>query len=169
MPVIPLPPRPQARNGTLAAAITLALGAAQAYAADPGDNLQEIVVTANRREQNLIDVPYNISAVSGVQLQAAGIATRVVSMPCVEWFNEQDEAYREEILPAAVRARVSVEAGIGLGWRAFVGDAGASVSLEHFGASASYQKLYEEFGFTAEHVVAAARASLARVRKENVA
>ena len=66
MPVIPLPPRPQARNGTLAAAITLALGAAQAYAADPGDNLQEIVVTANRREQNLIDVPYNISAVSGV-------------------------------------------------------------------------------------------------------
>jgi transketolase len=103
------------------------------------------------------------------QLQADGIPTRVVSMPCVEWFNEQDEAYREEILPAAVRARVSVEAGIGLGWRTFVGDDGASVSLEHFGASASYQKLYEEFGFTAEHVVAAARASLARVRKENVA
>jgi transketolase len=103
------------------------------------------------------------------QLQAAGIATRVVSMPCVEWFNEQDEAYREEILPAAVRARVSVEAGIGLGWRAFVGDAGASVSLEHFGASADYQVLYEKFGFTAEHVVTAARASLARVRKETVA
>jgi transketolase len=100
------------------------------------------------------------------QLQAAGIATRVVSMPCVEWFNEQDEAYREEILPAAVRARVSVEAGIGLGWRAFVGDAGASVSLEHFGASADYQVLYEKFGFTAEHVVTAARTSLARVRKE---
>jgi transketolase len=102
------------------------------------------------------------------QLQAAGIATRVVSMPCVEWFNEQDEAYREEILPAAVRARVSVEAGIGLGWRAFVGDDGASVSLEHFGASADYQVLYEKFGFTAEHVVTAARTSLARVRKEKV-
>jgi transketolase len=110
-----------------------------------------------------------IAVAAREQLQAAGIATRVVSMPCVEWFNEQDEAYREEILPAAVRARVSVEAGIGLGWRAFVGDAGASVSLEHFGASADYQKLYEEFGFTAEHVVTAARASLARVRKETVA
>ncbi|HEY6481808.1 MAG TPA: transketolase [Streptosporangiaceae bacterium] len=102
------------------------------------------------------------------QLQAAGIATRVVSMPCLEWFNEQDDAYREEILPAAVRARVSVEAGIGLGWRGVVGDDGESVSLEHFGASADYQVLYEKFGFTAEHVVAAARTSLARVRKETV-
>jgi transketolase len=100
------------------------------------------------------------------QLQAAGIATRVVSMPCVEWFEEQDEAYRAEVLPPAVRARVSVEAGIAQGWRAFVGDAGESVSLEHFGASADYQVLYEKFGFTAEHVVEAARASLARVRKE---
>jgi transketolase len=100
------------------------------------------------------------------QLQAAGIATRVVSMPCVEWFEEQDEAYRAEVLPPAVRARVSVEAGIAQGWRAFVGDAGESVSLEHFGASADYQVLYEKFGFTAEHVVEAARASLARARKE---
>jgi transketolase len=102
------------------------------------------------------------------QLQAAGIPTRVVSMPCVEWFNEQDDAYRQEILPAAVRARVSVEAGIGLGWRGIVGDAGESVSLEHFGASADYQVLYEKFGFTAEHVVTAARTSLARIRKETV-
>jgi transketolase len=107
-----------------------------------------------------------IAVAAREQLEAAGIATRVVSMPCVEWFNEQDDAYREEILPAAVRARVSVEAGIGLGWRGFVGDDGESVSLEHFGASAAYQKLYEEFGLTAEHVAAAARASLARVRKE---
>jgi transketolase len=109
-----------------------------------------------------------IAVAAREQLQAAGIATRVVSMPCVEWFTEQDGAYREEILPAAVRARVSVEAGIGLGWRAFVGDDGESVSLEHFGASAAYQKLYQEFGLTAEHVAAAARASLARVRKETV-
>ena len=102
------------------------------------------------------------------QLQADGIAARVVSMPCVEWFNEQDEAYRDEVLPPAVRARVSVEAGIAQGWRAYVGDAGESVSLEHFGASADYQVLYEKFGFTAEHVVQAAQASLARVRKETL-
>jgi transketolase len=97
------------------------------------------------------------------QLQAEDIPTRVVSMPCVEWFSEQDAAYTEQVLPAAVKARVSVEAGIGLGWRAFVGDAGASVSLEHFGASADYKTLYDEFGITADHVAAAARDSLARV------
>jgi transketolase len=99
-------------------------------------------------------------------LAGEGIAARVVSMPCVEWFREQGAAYREEVLPAGVRARVSVEAGIAMGWREFTGDLGESVSLEHFGASASYQKLYEEFGLTAEHVAAAARASLARARKE---
>jgi transketolase len=99
-------------------------------------------------------------------LQADGIGTRVVSMPCVEWFTEQDADYREQVLPAAVRARVSIEAGIGLGWRAFVGDAGASISLEHYGASADYKKLYEEFGITAEAAAAAARDSLARVRSE---
>jgi transketolase len=97
-------------------------------------------------------------------LQRDGIGTRVVSMPCVEWFAAQDTAYREQVLPAAVRARVSIEAGIALGWREYVGDAGASVSLEHFGASADYKKLYEEFGITAEHAAAAARDSLARVR-----
>jgi len=96
------------------------------------------------------------------QLQAEGVATRVVSMPCVEWFAEQDAAYRDGVLPPAVRARVSVEAGIALGWRQFVGDLGESVSLEHFGASADYRKLYEEFGITAEAVAQAARASLAR-------
>jgi transketolase len=98
------------------------------------------------------------------QLQAEGVATRVVSMPCVEWFDEQDAAYRDEVLPAAVRARVSVEAGVALGWRGYVGDLGESVSLEHFGASADYRKLYEEFGITAEHVAQAAKASLARAR-----
>ena len=98
------------------------------------------------------------------ELQRAGIPTRVVSMPCVEWFDEQDAAYRDQVLPPSVRARVSVEAGIGLGWRAFVGDLGASISLEHFGASADYKKLYEEFGITAERTVAAARESLSRAR-----
>jgi len=88
----------------------------------------------------------------------------VVSMPCVEWFAEQDDSYQQEVLPARVRARVSVEAGIALGWRGFVGDAGECVGLEHFGESADYQTLYREFGITAEHVVTAAKASLARVR-----
>ena len=93
-------------------------------------------------------------------LEAEGTPTRVVSMPCVEWFEAQDEAYRQRVLPPAVRARVSVEAGIALGWRGYVGDVGESVSLEHFGASADYKTLFQQFGFTPERVVAAARASL---------
>jgi transketolase len=100
-------------------------------------------------------------------LAQEGVAARVVSMPCVEWFTAQEAAYQEEVLPARVRARVSVEAGIALGWRAFVGDAGECISLEHFGASADYRVLYEEFGITAERVTAAARASLARVAGGN--
>jgi transketolase len=94
-------------------------------------------------------------------LQAEGIPTRVVSMPCVEWFNKQDAAYREAVLPASVKARVSVEAGLSLGWKEFVGDAGRSVSLEHYGASADYKRLFQEFGITAEAVAAAAKESLA--------
>jgi transketolase len=96
-------------------------------------------------------------------LQGGGIPTRVVSMPCVEWFAGQDASYQEEVLPPGIRARVSVEAGIALGWRAFVGDAGECVSLEHYGASAAYPTLYEEFGITSDHVASAARASLARL------
>ena len=84
-------------------------------------------------------------------------------MPCVEWFDEQDEAYRESVLPSAVRARVSVEAGVAQPWHRFTGDAGENVSIEHYGASADYQTLFREFGFTTEHVVAAARTSLDRV------
>ncbi len=90
------------------------------------------------------------------------IAARVVSMPCVEWFAEQDQEYRDEVLPPAIRARVSVEAGIGLGWHSFVGDAGEVISLEHYGASAAYEKLYAEFGITPERVAEAARLSMSR-------
>ena len=93
-------------------------------------------------------------------LEADGVPTRVVSLPCWEWFAEQDEAYRNEVLPSSVRARVSVEAGVPMGWRDFVGDAGRIVGLNHYGASAAYTKLYEEFGLTADAVVAAARESL---------
>lgn len=95
------------------------------------------------------------------QLEAAGVATRVVSAPSLEWFAEQDEAYRESVLPSAVRARVSVEAGIAMPWYQILGDAGRAVSLEHYGASADYQTLYREFGITTEAVVAAAKDSLA--------
>nr|WP_202532733.1 transketolase [Streptomyces sp. SID3212] len=93
-------------------------------------------------------------------LQADGIPTRVVSMPSVEWFDEQDQAYRDAVLPPSVKARVAVEAGIGLTWHRFVGDAGRIVSLEHFGASADAKVLFREFGFTAEAVATAARESL---------
>nr|WP_310741331.1 transketolase [Microbispora sp. H10670] len=95
-------------------------------------------------------------------LESQGIPTRVVSMPCVEWFQAQDPAYKQTVLPPAVRARVAVEAGIPLGWREFVGDAGEVLGLDHFGASAPYKTIYEQFGLTADRVVAAAKASLAK-------
>ncbi|GGT91588.1 transketolase [Streptomyces coeruleorubidus] len=98
------------------------------------------------------------------QLQAAGVPTRVVSMPSVEWFEEQPRAYRDSVLPPSVKARVAVEAGIGLTWHRFVGDAGRIVSLEHFGASADAKTLFAEYGFTPENVVAAARESLTAAR-----
>jgi transketolase len=96
-----------------------------------------------------------------LELEAAGVATRVVSAPCLEWFDEQPAAYREQVLPSAVKAKVSVEAGLNLGWSKYVGPFGKSVSIEHFGASASPAILYREFGMTAEAVVAAARESIA--------
>jgi transketolase len=97
-------------------------------------------------------------------LQAAGVPTRVVSMPSVEWFEEQPRSYRDSVLPPSVKARVAVEAGIGLTWHRFVGDAGRIVSLEHFGASADAKTLFAEYGFTPENVVAAARESLSAAR-----
>jgi len=98
------------------------------------------------------------------QLAADGVSARVVSMPCVEWFNEQDEAYRREVLPPTIPARVSVEAGITAPWKLFVGDAGGSIGVDHYGASAAYKRIYEEYGITAERVAVAAHDSLARVR-----
>lgn len=98
-------------------------------------------------------------------LEADGVPTRVVSMPSMDWFEEQDQAYRDQILPPNVRARVSVEAGVGQPWYRYVGDAGEIVAIEHYGASADYQTLYREFGFTTEHVVEAARKSLRSVER----
>jgi transketolase len=93
-------------------------------------------------------------------LEADGVPTRVVSLPCVEWFADQDDSYRNQVLPPSVRARVSVEAAVPMGWREFVGDAGRIVGLNHYGASAAYTVLYEQFGLTSDAVVAAARESL---------
>jgi len=95
------------------------------------------------------------------RLAGDGIGARVVSAPCLEWFKEQDSDYRNTVLPQNVKARVSVEAGLALGWREYVGDAGRSVSIEHFGASADYETLFTKFGITTEAVVEAAHASIA--------
>ena len=97
-------------------------------------------------------------------LAADGISARVVSLPCVEWFRQQDASYQEDVLPRAMRARVSVEAGITEPWKAFVGDSGESVGVNRYGASADEKTLYREFGITAEAVAAAARASIAKAR-----
>ena len=95
-----------------------------------------------------------------VQLENEGIKTRVVSAPCLEWFEEQDAEYKEEVLPHSVSARVSVEAGLALGWSKYVGGKGESVSIEHFGASADYKTLFSKFGMTVDSVVAAAKRTL---------
>jgi len=96
------------------------------------------------------------------RLEAEGHPTRVVSMPCREWFDAQPPSYRQQVLPPNIQARVSVEAGVAQGWREIVGDAGEIVSIEHFGASAEGSVLFEQFGFTTDHVVAAAHSALER-------
>ncbi len=98
------------------------------------------------------------------KLERSGVRTRVVSMPCREWFEEQTKAYQEKVLPASVRARVSIEAAVSFGWHDIVGDAGRCISLEHFGASADYKTLYAEFGLTADATVKAAKDSLKAAR-----
>jgi len=106
----------------------------------------------------------------GITLQAAEllkadeISARVVSAPCLEWFNAQDATYKNSILPSSVKARVSIEAGIAQGWREYIGDCGVAVSLEHFGASASAPVLFKEFGFTPEKIVSAAKESIAKAK-----
>jgi transketolase len=101
------------------------------------------------------------------QLESEGIPTRVVSMPCFEWFDAQDEAYRESVIPKAVKARVSVEAGLATPWYRLIGDNGRAVSLEHYGESADGALLLKKFGFTVDHVVAAAKESLQAVEQTN--
>jgi transketolase len=150
---VPTLPRGEAAEGEVLAPAELTLRGGYVLAEAAG-GVPEVILIATGSEVQL-------ALQARTALQDSGVATRVVSMPCVEWFQEQDADYRQHVLPDSVRARVSVEAGLALTWAPFVGDAGRSVSLEHFGASAPGPELYERFGITADAVIAAAHASLA--------
>jgi len=144
-----------AEGDTLAHASNVAKGAyvlAEATGGSP-----EVLLIATGSEVQL-------ALAAREQLQADGVAARVVAAPSLEWFAEQPAEYRESVLPAAVRARVSVEAGSALTWHGIVGDAGRTIGIDHFGASADWQTLFREFGFTVEAVVEAARASIEAAR-----
>ncbi|MDV2432989.1 transketolase [Corynebacterium tuberculostearicum] len=106
-----------------------------------------------------------LAVATAKELEATGTATRVVSAPCLEWFDEQDDAYRESVLPSEVQARVSIEAGIAMPWHKYTGSFGRTISIEHYGASAPAGELFEKFGFTTTAVVEAAQESLAASQK----
>jgi transketolase len=142
----------EASGDTLASAKNVAKGA-YVLAEAPGGTPDVIFIATGSEVQ--------IAVEAREVLKGEGINARVVSAPSLEWFEEQDAAYREAVLPAAVKARVSIEAGVAASWRGYVGDAGRSVSIEHFGASADYKTLFREFGITTEAAVAAARESIA--------
>jgi len=93
-------------------------------------------------------------------LASEGIAVRVVSAPCLEWFSEQDQSYKDEVLPPSIKLKVSIEVGIAQGWHQLIGDAGITISLEHYGASADAKRLFKEFGFSVEAIVARVKAAL---------
>ncbi|KQR99002.1 transketolase [Williamsia sp. Leaf354] len=125
--------------------------------ADAANGAPEVVIIATGSE-----VQY---AVEGrKKLEEQGIAARVVSMPCVEWFSDQDQNYKDQVIPPTVKARVSIEAGIAMPWYKLVGDAGEIISLEHYGESADAETLFREYGFTADAVVAAAQRSITNAK-----
>ncbi len=123
-----------------------------AYILKEASSAPEIVIIATGSEVGIaLDVQ--------LALEKDGHSTRVVSAPCLEWFNEQTSAYRESVLPMK-SLRVSIEAGIAQGWREYVGDSGVIISLDHFGASASGNKLFTEFGFTPDAIVSTVKKAL---------
>ena len=122
-----------------------------------GTEEPEVIVIATGSE-------VSVALAGRLLLEQAGIRTRVVSLPCREWFDAQPDDYRSTVLPRDVRARVSIEAGVGQGWRDLVGDAGRIISIEHFGASADAATVFREFGFTPQAVFQAAKESLRTVR-----
>ncbi len=125
--------------------------------AEAGSGLPEVIIIATGSEVWL-------ALEARTTLEREGTPTRVVSLPCREWFEAQDQSYRDEILLPAVPARVSVEAAVAFGWRDLVGEAGEIVSIDHFGASAAYTTLFEQFGFTPDRVVAAAHATMQKTQ-----
>ncbi|GAA1754980.1 transketolase [Agromyces humatus] len=141
-----------ASGDTLAAASNLSKGAY--VLAEAAGGTPDVIIIATGSEVQL-------ALAARDTLAAEGVHARVVSAPSLEWFEEQPAEYREQVLPAAVTARVSVEAGVALTWQRYIGDRGRAVSIEHFGASADYKTLFREFGITADAVVAAAKESLA--------
>ncbi|GAB3617526.1 transketolase [Okibacterium endophyticum] len=143
----------EASGETLASAANVSKGA-YILAEAQGGTPDVILIATGSEVQLAVD--------ARTQLANDGINARVVSVPCLEWFDEQSDEYREKVLPASVTARVSVEAGLALSWRGIVGDRGRSVSIEHFGASADYKTLFEKFGMTTDAVVAAAKETLGR-------
>jgi transketolase len=141
-----------ASGDTLASAANVGRGAY--VLAEAASGAPEVILLATGSE-------VQVALAAREQLAADGVQARVVSVPSLEWFEEQDAEYRESVLPASVTARVSVEAGLALSWYRYLGTRGRAVSIEHFGASADYKTLFREFGITAEAVVAAAKESLA--------
>jgi len=126
-----------------------------AYIYAEGSSKPELILIATGSE-----VQFAVEA--RAELEAKGISTRVVSAPCLEWFEAQSEEYRASVLPPEVKARVSIEAGLSTGWRQYVGDAGVAIGIDHFGASADYQTLYSQFGITTAAVVSAAQKVLGK-------
>jgi transketolase len=120
---------------------------------DVGEGPPEMILMASGSEVSLVYV-------AAVQLAKEGLNVRVVSFPSWELFEEQDEFYRETVLPERITKRVAVEAGAGLGWERYVGSKGTVISLDHFGASAPGKILFEKFGFTVENVIAKVRENL---------
>ena len=139
-------------SGDVLASADLAAKGAYVLAEAPNGTPDVIIIATGSEVQ--------LAVAAREALAADGVGVRVVSAPSLEWFAEQDADYRESVLPAAITARVSVEAGLALGWRGIVGDRGRSVSIEHFGASADYQTLFDKFGITTEAVITAARETL---------
>lgn len=145
-------PNPARGEGTeLATADGLVRGA---YVLAGTEGTPDVIIMASGSE-------VSVALEAREALAGEGVKARVVSVPCLDWFEQQDAKYREEVLPSAVKARVSVEAGIAMPWYRYLGDAGRAVSIEHFGASAPGDFLFKEYGIDADHVVAAAKESIA--------